>query len=95
MLPLWRARAVDRAYCALSYAGNKRPSRPSRVSTCLPEDALTAVRVPEIEPPLVRPAWRAYRVQKLKYLAALEEAELSAAKKKIEEVLRAEQSPRE
>jgi hypothetical protein len=69
-----QARAVERAFCAPYYAGSKRHRHPSQVSTRLPVDALTAVRVPEIEPPMVRKAWRAYRKQKLAYLAALGEA---------------------
>jgi hypothetical protein len=34
---------------------------------------MPAVRVPEIEPPVVRKAWREYRRQKLEYLAESEQ----------------------
>jgi hypothetical protein len=77
-VPRARARAVDRAFCALHYAGNKWHRHPSQVSARRPMDALTAVRVPEIEPPVIRKAWRAYRRQKLEYLAALKKAERPA-----------------
>jgi hypothetical protein len=89
-VPRARARAVERAFCAPYYAGDKRHRHPSQVSTRLPEDALTAVRVPEIEPPVVRKAWRAYRKQKLAYLAALREAKKATAKTKAEDEIQNE-----
>jgi hypothetical protein len=81
-VPRARARAVERAYCAGYYTGNKQERHPSQVSTGLPRDVQTAVRVPEIEPRVVRKAWRGYRRLKLEYLAGLEEAKGSAAGKK-------------
>jgi hypothetical protein len=71
-VPQARARAVERAYCARYYAGDKQQRHPSQVSTRLPDEVLTAVRVPEIEPSVVRKAWREYRRQKLGYLATQE-----------------------
>jgi hypothetical protein len=74
-VPRAQARAVERAYCARYYAGDKQQRHPSQVSTRLPDEALAAVRVPEIEPPVVRKARREYRRQKLGYLAAPEQFE--------------------
>ncbi|KAL2015729.1 hypothetical protein VTK56DRAFT_4900 [Thermocarpiscus australiensis] len=72
--------AVERAFCAHYYAGDKRQPHPSRVSTRLPEAALCAVRVADIEPPVLRKAWREYRRLKLKYLEALAEKESQGSK---------------
>ncbi|KAK4040183.1 hypothetical protein C8A01DRAFT_35785 [Parachaetomium inaequale] len=74
-VPRARAAAVERAYCARYFVGDRQQRHPNQVSTRLPEEVLTAVRVPEIEPMPVRRAWQAYRRLKLKYLVALEESE--------------------
>jgi hypothetical protein len=84
-VPLARALAVERAYCARYFAGDKRQRHPNQVSTRLPEELLTAVRVPEIEPMPVRRAWQAYRQLKLKYLAAFEEAESMAEEEGVKD----------
>jgi hypothetical protein len=43
-VPRGRARAVERAYCARYYAGDKQQRHPSQVSTRLPDEVLAAVR---------------------------------------------------
>jgi hypothetical protein len=64
--------AEENAYCTQYYRGRKR-LHPSKVDPSFPEKALvpTGARVPEIEPPVVRKAWRTYRRRKLVYTAAL------------------------
>ncbi len=78
-VPRARARAVERAYCARYNVGDRRQRHPSRVSAQLPSDTgeeegngvHAVVRVPEIEPAVVRAAWREYRREKRRYLAAV------------------------
>lgn len=73
-----KARAVEAVYGAKRYATGIGPSEPA--SEVLPEDAVHEVRVPEIEPPVVRNVWRQNHKLKEEYLAWLAETEAAAAR---------------